>query len=100
MKRQIFQDYCEWLFSILKEFDRQKDVFSYCAQERRVDGYLAERLLGIYRAYHQELRVLELPRVHFVEKPVERCGKRVANMILPPGSFRRAWVKRRWSGWR
>ena len=100
MKRQVFQGYCQWLFPILEEFDRQKDVSGYCAQERRVDGYLAERLLGIYRAYHQELRVLELPRVHFVEKPVERCGKQVVNMMLPPGSRRRAEIKfwKKWIG--
>ncbi len=100
MKKQVFQEYCEWLFPILEEFDRQKDVSGYCAQERRVDGYLAERLLGIYRAYHQELRVLELPRVHFVEKPVERCGKQVVNMMLPPGSRRRAEIKfwKKWIG--
>ena len=48
MKRELFLDYCSWLFPILEEFDRRRDVSSYSIQERRVDGYLAERLLGVY----------------------------------------------------
>lgn len=99
MRRSVFLDYCQWLFPILEEFDRRRDVAGYGVQERRVDGYLAERLLGVYRAFHQENSALELPRAHFVPEPVERCGKRAMNLILPPGSLRRAWTKGRWSSW-
>lgn len=96
MRRPVFLDYCQWLFPILEEFDRRRDVSGYGAQERRVDGYLAERLLGVYRACHQEHRALELPRAHFVPKPAERCGKRAVNVILPPGTYRRAVIKKLW----
>ena len=93
MKRDIFCDYCAWLFSILKEFDLQKDTSGYCCQEQRVDGYLAERLLGIYATYCHNAKMLELPRVHFFEDPVELVKKRILNFILPPGSVRRGRVK-------
>lgn len=95
MKQSIFRDYCGWLFSILEEFDRRADVSGYSRQELRVDGYLAERLLGIYWTQHRNtMRVLELPRVHLVPDGRERRRKKALNLILPPGSRRRSTVKR------
>lgn len=93
MKRQVFHDYCGWLFPILEEFDRRADVCCYGVQERRVDGYLAERLLGIWATAHTEMQRLELPRVHFVEDPAERRRKELLNFLLPPGSVRRSRIK-------
>ena len=97
MKREPFFAYCTWLFPILEEFDRRANINSYGPQEQRVDGYLAERLLGIWVTAHKELRILELPRVHFIENPIERYKKRLINVVLPPGSKRRSKVKR-WKG--
>lgn len=94
MRRHVFQDYCNWLFSILEEFDCRADVSRYGPQEQRVDGYLAERLLGIYRTKHQELSVLELPRVHFLSDGRERMMKQAMGLLLPPGTRRRALVKK------
>ena len=94
MSRKIFHDYCAWLFPILEEFDRRVDASNYSPQEQRVDGYLAERLLGVYVTFRRsELKTLELPRVHFYSKP-EYVQRRLFNGILPPGSKRRSLVKR------
>ena len=97
MKRERFYDYCTWLFSILEEFDRHAQTKDYTAQEQRVDGYLAERLLGIYAGKMREnpsVRVLELPRVHFTNSRARMWEKRAVNRVLPPGSWRRAVVKK------
>ena len=94
MGREVFWDYCGWLFPVLEEFDRRADLAGYGPQERRVDGYLAERLLGIYALYHRELRSLEVPRVHFIGNTVERRKKQAVNLLLPPGSWVRGKVKR------
>ena len=48
MRRRLFQNYCSWLFPVLEEFDCISDTKNYSVQEKRVDGYLAERLLGTY----------------------------------------------------
>lgn len=93
MERGAFQEYSGWLFSLLEEFDRRADVAGYGPQERRLDGYLAERLLGVWATHHRELRTLELPRVHFIEDRAERWKKRTVNLLLPPGSRRRSRVK-------
>lgn len=51
MKWEIFDKYMTWLFDILFEFDVQKNVKGYNKQALRVNGYLAERLFGIYLTY-------------------------------------------------
>lgn len=93
MKRDVFRDYCAWLFPLLEEFDRLADVSGYTTQEQRVDGYLAERLLGVYATHRRgEMKVLELPRVHFYPAS-EYAKRRLLNALLPPGSKRRSIVK-------
>ncbi len=67
MKKDIFQNYCEWLFSILEEAEDRINTINYGIQEYRVFGYLAERLCGIYFTYlkKQGVCVGELPKVLF-----------------------------------
>ena len=94
MKREVFHDYCAWLFPILEEFDRRADTTGYTPQEQRVDGYLAERLFGVYLTHRRgELKTLELPRVHF-HPGAEYTKRRVLNALLPPGSKRRSVMKK------
>lgn len=95
MRRDIFKEYCEWLFPILSEFDWKGDVHGYGQKEIRVDGYLAERLLGIYYTQHRgEYKTTELPKVLFCENPADYWKNRVLNAFLPPGSKRRSTVKK------
>lgn len=94
MSREVFHDYCAWLFPILEEFDRRADTSGYTAQELRVDGYLAERLFGIFYTHHKpRLRTLELPGVHF-HPGGAGLKRRLLGALLPPGSKRRSFVKR------
>ncbi len=89
MKREVFRDYCQWLFQLLDAFDCAVDC-----RRPRVDGYLAERMLGVYAAYRKrDLRTLELPRIHFCERR-EYVTQRAINAILPPGTKIRARIKR------
>jgi len=48
MKREIFQDYCAWLFPILFRLEETLDTSGYSAYDRRVFGFVAERLLDVY----------------------------------------------------
>lgn len=91
----LFDRYCQWLFPILEEFDRRADWTGRSAQELRVDGYLAERLFGVFytKVKTEGLETLELPRVDFIPDRGARCKRRLLNALLPPGSRRRGWVK-------
>lgn len=96
MSKPLFHSYCGWLFPILEEFDRRADLSGYSQQALRVDGYLAERLLGVYVFLLREsgrYAILELPRVHWVQDKTQRIKQRLQNLLLPPGSLRRAKIK-------
>lgn len=62
-KKQIFDEYARWLFSILFELEKQigKDVPKRDSYQQRVYGFLAERMTGIFLAVHPELKIKELP---------------------------------------
>ncbi len=96
MNRSLFFAYCQWLFPLLAAFDQRADTGAYSPQERRVDGYLAERLLGVFALHQQRrahLRVLELPRVHFIPDAGTYYKTAALAALLPPGSRRRSAVK-------
>ena len=96
MRREVFNDYYSWLFSILTEFDSLSKSIA-----PRTQGYIAERLFGVWFTKQKEDGIRtwkEVPRVHFWGYDDEnhnlRCDKLV-NFFLPPGSKRRIWVKGR-----
>ena len=48
MNKAIFNEYCIWVFTILREFDKSRSFKYYSVSDYRVTGYLGERLCGIY----------------------------------------------------
>lgn len=69
LKKEIFQDYCTWLFDILAEFEKRTDMSRYSQEALRTPGHLGERLFGIYYLYlmehRKDLKVGELQCVLF-----------------------------------
>lgn len=47
-KHVIFNSYCDWLFAILKEAEKDIDVSGYDSYHRRVYGFLSEFLLMVW----------------------------------------------------
>ena len=48
MKRNLFNDYCDWLFGILFKVENRIDISDWNKSEQRVFGYLSERLLDVW----------------------------------------------------
>ena len=76
MKKEIFFDYCSWMFPILEEFDRNTDYSTYSKEALRTPGHLSERLLNIYLMHHKRIssnwKFKELQCVHFTNpEPAE-----------------------------
>lgn len=51
-KKELMNDYCSWLFSILGETEERCDLSNYSQQRKRLYGYLAEVLLNVYILKH------------------------------------------------
>ncbi len=65
-KKELFFDYCEWIFSILEEFEKRVDM-----SEKRF--FISERLTGLYIAHLMEdsaLTYKKLP-IAFIDEPTE-----------------------------
>lgn len=48
LKRDIFEQYSQWLFDILSEVENRINISVYDVQEQRVFGYLSERLFNVW----------------------------------------------------
>ena len=57
-RKEIFDDYCKWLFGILFELEREIEISKDSCQVR-VFGFLSERMLRIYLEA-DKLKVKEL----------------------------------------
>lgn len=57
-RRNLLDDYCSWLFSILFELEKSTDIGRYSEYNRRIYGFLAERMINIW-VHHNILKVFE-----------------------------------------
>lgn len=60
-KKHLFDEYCEWMFSILEECERYVKLSPY-TNGRRALAYMAELLTGVY-FIHRKLRIKTVPYI-------------------------------------
>lgn len=93
MKKEIFFDYCAWMFPILEAFDKNTDYSAYSKEALRTPGHLSERLLNIYLLHHKRIgskwKFKELQCVHFTHpepaetlQPVEVYDKPIVPVVF------------------
>lgn len=58
-RKEIFDEYCTWLFDILKKAQQEIDFSSYDLYQKRVFGFLSERMLNIFVEY----KILNNPKL-------------------------------------
>lgn len=78
MRKEIFCEYADWLFSILFEADKKIENYTN-ALDNRVIGFIAERLFGIYLIYKrmQGLKIKELQPIF-----VQSCDRHKKNIPI------------------
>ncbi len=58
----LYNKYCNWLFSILEEAEKRIAIKNYSDYQKRIFGYMGERLLNVYMA-HNNLKIKPVPVV-------------------------------------
>lgn len=78
--KNIFDNYCKWLFDILFEVEKRSDTSSYSDYDKRLYGFLSEIMLRVwleknnyklkeYDVYNNEIKFLG----QFIKKIVMNC---------------------------
>ncbi len=64
LKDENYQEFMAWWFDILFEFERRIDLTNYTDYQKRILGFIAERLLNIW-FMKKQLKCIELPVIYF-----------------------------------
>lgn len=81
MKKKYFFEFMEWLFAVLEEAEQKIDIRTYSVYQKRIFGFLAERLSNVYVNYAQRkynVAVKEFPII----KPKYNSYNIVKNDII------------------
>lgn len=84
-KKEIFNKYCEWLFKILFELEKNVDLTEYNDYQKRIYGFLAERLLNIWLYANKNITIKYLPVINTecsLKEKVKINLRRIKNYIL------------------
>ena len=66
MKKEIADQYCAWLFDVLFELEERLDISTYSVNDKRVFGFVSERLLDVWLETNQ-IKYKDIPYI-FLEK--------------------------------
>ena len=77
MKKELLDEYCSWLFDILFELEKRLDISSYSYNDKRVFGFVSERLLDVWLTKN-EIKFKDIPYI-FLEK--QNWVTKIANFL-------------------
>ena len=63
MRKELLDEYCSWLFDILFEVEKRLDISAYSDNDKRVMGFLSERMLDVW-VKTRKLRYIEVPMIN------------------------------------
>ena len=68
-RRKLYDDYCGWVFPILEKMEKKIDMSVREGNQRRIYGYLSERLLNVW-VRHNHLRAAHV----YIVEPERELG--------------------------
>ncbi len=78
MRRDLFDAYCTWLFDVLFELEKRLDISSYSDYDKRVFGFVSERLLDVY-LIKEQVAYATMPMVNLES---QHWPKKIFNFLL------------------
>ena len=79
--KEFVDNYSKWLFDILFSLEEITDMSNYDNYQKRLYGFLSERLLNVY-VRHNKLNVLYKPIVNPLDNSFKSFFKRIIRRIL------------------
>lgn len=66
-KKEVIDEYLEWLFAILFKLEKCTDLTDYSDYNKRIYGFISERLFNVWLDY-KKLSIIELPIVNLEDE--------------------------------
>ena len=89
MKKELFKEYCSWLFDILAEAEKLIDTTEYNSYQSRVLGFLSERMFSIFIQYQKEkfpnLKIKEVNTIFINPEPIKVINFLIGKFVEYPG---------------
>ena len=86
MRKTIADAYCKWLFDILFELEKRLDISSYSDNDKRVFGFVSERLLDVWldanHIKHKDIPYIFLEKENWITKIVNFVLRKVNHKEL------------------
>jgi hypothetical protein len=64
-----FDRYCTWLFELLEKVEAEIDITHYNSVQKRIFGYMAERLFNVWLHAEKRNRIIQVPVQWYVDDP-------------------------------
>ena len=92
MRKEIFLNYSDWLFSILEELEKEPCIQQLSVYKSRTIGHIGERLLGVYmthvqRQYDYSIKELDVSLVGNTEIEVSEANSKKAVCLGASDSY-------------
>lgn len=82
MRKELLDEYAKWLFDILFELEKRIDIKKYDDYNKRVYGFISERLFNVWLEKNDNFKVKELYVNNIEDKPLKSNVKNIIKKIL------------------
>lgn len=90
-KKEIVDEYCNWLFDVLGKIEYATDIKNYDKQHKRIYGYLSEVLLNVYMQKNnvriQYVQMIQLDESTGIQAAVRTIQRYINSIITLFGLF-------------
>ncbi len=85
-KKEIFNDYMKWLFDILFEVEKRVDISKYSDYNKRIYGFLSERLFNVWLDLNNKFLIKETAiyniEENFIKQFLQNIKRKIKRIIL------------------